>query len=72
MRILCIGDVVGSQGLEYLRTRLPNFKRDQQIDLVICNGENSADGNGITPRSAEKIFVGDVGNTGKEIEHFGV
>ena len=56
MRILCIGDVVGSQGLEYLRNRLPNFKRDQQIDLVICNGENSADGNGITPRSAEKIF----------------
>lgn len=53
---MCIGDVVGSAGCAFLRERLPAFKRQQQVDLVICNGENSADGNGITPRSAGHIF----------------
>lgn len=56
MRILCIGDVVGSAGCEFLRKTLPAFKRFNAIDLVICNGENSADGNGITPVSASHLF----------------
>ena len=60
MRILCIGDVVGSVGCRFLREHLPYFKRQQKIDLVICNGENSADGNGITPRSAEHLFTSGV------------
>lgn len=60
MRIMCIGDVVGSVGCAFLRQRLPQFKKQQQIDFVICNGENSADGNGITPRSAEYLFTSGV------------
>ena len=60
MRILCIGDVVGTSGCHFLREHLPAFKRQQQIDLVICNGENSADGNGITVRSAEYLFASGV------------
>lgn len=56
MRILCIGDVVGSAGCNFLRKTLPAFKRFNAIDLVICNGENSADGNGITPVSASHLF----------------
>ena len=54
---MCIGDVVGTAGCEFLRSHLSSFKRQQKIDLVICNGENSADGNGITVRSAEHIFT---------------
>lgn len=57
MRIMCIGDVVGSAGCAFLREQLPAFKRQQQVDLVICNGENAADGNGITPKSADHIFT---------------
>mgnify|MGYP002519618322 CR=1 FL=1 len=49
MRILCIGDVVGSVGCEFLRKKLPAIKKVKGIDFVICNGENSSDGNGITP-----------------------
>ena len=60
MRILCIGDVVGSPGCAFLRAHLPAFKKQQQIDLTICNGENSADGNGITVRSAEHLFASGV------------
>ena len=56
MRILCIGDVVGSVGCEFLRKRLPSLKKLKGIDFVICNGENSADGNGITKASVEYLF----------------
>ena len=56
MRILCIGDVVGSIGCEFLRKKLPALKKVKGIDFVICNGENSSDGNGITPASANYLF----------------
>ena len=56
MNILAIGDVVGSIGCEFLREKLPILKKTKGIDLVIANGENSADGNGITPKSANFLF----------------
>lgn len=56
MRILCIGDVVGKVGSEFLRQRLPSLKKLKNIDMTICNGENCSDGNGITPSSADFIF----------------
>ena len=56
MRILCIGDVVGKGGVNFLQSVLPAFKRSNAIDVCIVNGENSSDGNGITPSSAEELF----------------
>ncbi len=56
MNILAIGDVVGSIGCRFLREKLPTLKKSEGIDLVIANGENSADGNGITPASANFLF----------------
>ncbi len=56
VQILCIGDVVGSIGCHFLREKLPALKKQKGIDLVICNGENSADGNGVTPASAQYLF----------------
>ncbi len=56
MRILCIGDVVGSIGCNFLRSKLPSLKKVKGIDFVVCNGENSSDGNGITPTSAKFLF----------------
>lgn len=56
MNILAIGDVVGSVGCKFLRKHLPSLKKIKQIDMVIANGENSADGNGITPTSAQHLF----------------
>lgn len=56
MRVLCIGDVVGTVGCNFLRKKLPQFKKLKSIDLVICNAENSADGNGILPTSADFLF----------------
>lgn len=56
MNIFLIGDVCGRAGCSFLRKALPSFKKNNNIDLVIANGENSADGNGITPQSANHLF----------------
>lgn len=56
MNILAIGDVVGSIGCRFLRSHLPAIKKMKAIDLVIVNGENSADGNGLTPVSVRHLL----------------
>ena len=56
INILCVGDVVGSIGCLFLRKHLPVLKRQKAIDLCIVNGENSADGNGITPNSLRHLL----------------
>ncbi len=60
MNILAIGDIVGTAGCEFLRERLPRLKKTESIDLVIANGENSAEGNGITPVSADHLLCSGV------------
>jgi len=57
MKVLMVGDVVGTSGLDFLRRKLPELKRTYNVDVCIVNGENSADGNGITAVSAEHIFT---------------
>ncbi len=56
MRILAIGDVCGSIGCEFIKNNLSTIKKHNNIDMVIINAENSADGNGITPESADYLF----------------
>ena len=57
MKVLHIGDVVGAAGGQFLMDHLPAIKREHQIDMTIVNGENSAQGNGITKHSMEQIFT---------------
>ena len=57
MKVLMVGDIVGTSGLDFLRRKLPELKRSLGVDVCIVNGENSADGNGITAVSAESIFT---------------
>lgn len=56
MRLLFIGDVVGAGGCEFLLKKLPQYKRNEKIDVCIANGENSAQGNGVTPQSCRMLF----------------
>src|SRR6478736_5364070 len=60
MRVLFVGDIVGSPGRQIVRDRLADIVAQRQIDLVIANGENSASGFGITPRLAEELFAAGV------------
>ncbi len=56
MRVLFVGDIVGSPGRQIVRDRLADIVAQRQVDLVIANGENSASGFGITPRLAEELL----------------
>ncbi len=56
MRILFIGDIVGSPGRQIVHDRLGDLVANQHIDLVIANCENSASGFGITPRLAQELL----------------
>jgi hypothetical protein len=61
MRVLFIGDVVGSPGRRGLREAMPGLRERHAPDLVIVNGENSAGGMGITPRTARDLFESGAG-----------
>ena len=50
MRILFIGDIVGSSGRQVVADHLSSIKKEYDIDLIIANGENAAHGKGITKR----------------------
>lgn len=52
MKILFIGDVVGSPGRDMVQEYLPKLKQKFQPHVTIINGENAASGKGIT----EKIY----------------
>ena len=54
-KILCVGDVVGTPGLERLRRSLRYLVRKTGADFTIVNGENAA-AVGMTPSQAEDIF----------------
>ena len=58
--LLFIADVVGSPGRDVVRALLPDLRRRLEIHLVICNGENSAGGFGLTQDSARSLFAAGV------------
>jgi metallophosphoesterase (TIGR00282 family) len=56
VKILFIGDIVGQPGRAAVKALLPVLLSRHSVDLVVANGENSAGGSGITPKTAEEIF----------------
>ena len=54
--ILLIGDVVGKPGREVLTQKLPEYIDRERIDFVIANGENAAQGSGITPSLFKELI----------------
>jgi metallophosphoesterase (TIGR00282 family) len=56
VRVLFIGDVVGSPGRRALKELLPDLRQELGIDTVIANGENAAAGRGLTMRTAKDLF----------------
>ena len=53
--VLFFGDVVGQAGCDCLRRRMPKLRKQYQPDVIVANGENSAEGNGITPHMAKIV-----------------
>ncbi len=57
MKILILGDVMGSSGRKALKKNLSKVISSNKIDFSIVNGENAADdGKGITKNIAEEFF----------------
>jgi metallophosphoesterase (TIGR00282 family) len=57
LRILFIADVVGTPGRQALAERLQTMRSELEVDACVVNGENAADGIGITPRLADQLLA---------------
>ena len=57
MRILFVGDVVGRPGRDAIEELLPVLRHRLEVDACIVNGENVANGIGITPRLADRLLA---------------
>jgi 2',3'-cyclic-nucleotide 2'-phosphodiesterase len=56
VKLLFIGDIVGQPGRRAVKELLPRLRQQQGIQFVVANGENSAGGSGITPKTADEIL----------------
>jgi len=56
MRLLFLGDIVGSAGREAVVRSVPGLRREFDLDYVVANGENCSGGRGLIPRHADELF----------------
>ena len=56
MKFLAVGDIVGNSGVKELKKQLKDLKLKENIDFCIVNGENSAEGMGITEKNFKEIL----------------
>ena len=56
MNILFVGDIVGKPGRELVRKGLRALIEEHEVDLVIANAENSANGFGITKEIGDTLL----------------
>jgi 2',3'-cyclic-nucleotide 2'-phosphodiesterase len=57
LRILFIADIVGTPGRKAVEERLPSLLEELEVDFCVANGENVADGVGITPKLADRLLA---------------
>ena len=56
MKILAVGDIIGETGIKELKNKLYQIRQKEEIDFVIVNGENAAEGMGITEKNFNDII----------------
>ena len=57
MRVAFLGDIVGRAGRKAVTERLPDLRRQLDLDFVVVNGENAAGGFGITESICQELFA---------------
>ncbi len=60
MRILLIGDIVGKPGERIVTRCLPGLRKRENLDVIIANAENAADGSGLAPSIYRKLVAAGV------------
>src|SRR5690606_7523820 len=56
IKVLFIGDIVGSPGRQAVKETLPILKKQYQPDIIVANGENAAAGRGLTLKTAAELY----------------
>ena len=56
MKVLAVGDIIGTAGVKELKQQLKRTKEKENIDFCIVNGENAAEGMGITEKNFNDIL----------------
>jgi metallophosphoesterase (TIGR00282 family) len=57
LKILCIGDTYGEPGRRAVVSVVKSMKEKNEVDFVLCNAENTADGSGITEKIARELLA---------------
>ena len=55
MRILYLGDIVGEKTIEVLKENLEQIKKDNRINMVLCNAENVTKGKGLNQKHYKEL-----------------
>lgn len=57
MKLLFVGDIVGSPGRQAFARVAARYKAEKKADVIVANAENAAAGRGLTPKLAEELFA---------------
>lgn len=57
MKVLAVGDLIGNSGIKELKKQLPTIKQEEKIDFIMVNGENAAEGMGLTQQNFNDILA---------------
>ena len=60
MKIVFLGDVFGKPGRQVVLDHIKLLREEFSPDFIIINGENLADGKGITEKTAQPLFAAGV------------
>ncbi len=56
MNILAVGDIIGNAGVKEFKKQYPKIKEKEAIDFCLVNGENAAEGMGITEKNFHDLL----------------
>ncbi|MBI4244479.1 MAG: TIGR00282 family metallophosphoesterase [Planctomycetes bacterium] len=56
VKVLCIGDIVGSPGRDVIIELVPKLRESRKIDFVVANAENASGGNGLMIEHAKNLL----------------
>lgn len=56
MKILIVGDIVGSPGRAVFTREVKRMREEGTVDFVVANAENAAGGRGIIPRLCDELY----------------
>lgn len=78
MKLLFVGDITGDAGMDKAVEELGKLRRQYKVDVVVVNGENAAERNGITEKQfrdlrfagADVVTMGNHTWANQEIYHF--